>query len=145
MRVADVLRNKGVEVATVAPTDTVGDAVAMLGEKNIGAIVVTADGSRIDGIVSERDVVRALVDGSPAELLDRPVGEIMTSDVFTCTTTDRIEQLMSMMTENRIRHVPVDEGDGLAGIVSIGDVVKWRLSELEDDTRVMEEYIQHGR
>jgi CBS domain-containing protein len=144
MQVAEILRRKGYDVATVAPTDSVGEAVELLREHRIGALVVTADGSRIDGIVSERDIVRAL-GHSPTDLLSRPTSDIMTAEVFTCSPDDRVEQLMSMMTDKRIRHLPVAMDGMLNGIISIGDVVKSRLFELEQETQALEEYIQHGR
>jgi CBS domain-containing protein len=144
MQVAEILRRKGYDVATVAPTDSVGEAVELLREHRIGALVVTADGSRIDGIVSERDIVRAL-GHSPTDLLSRPTSDIMTAEVFTCSPDDRVEQLMSMMTDKRIRHLPVAMDGMLNGIISIGDVVKSRLFELEQETQALEEYIHHGR
>lgn len=144
MQVADLLRGKGSDVATVAPTDSVGQVVEALRTHNIGAVVVSTDGSSINGIVSERDIVRAL-SGNPAVLLDLTVTEIMTADVYTCSTTDRVEHLMSLMTEKRIRHLPVEIDGSLKGIISIGDVVKCRLSELETEARAMTDYIQHGR
>ena len=144
MQVAEILRTKGADVATVAPDDTIETAVHTLRDRNVGALVVTADGTAIDGILSERDIVRAL-DAEPQELLDQPVSQIMTSEVFTCLPTDRVEGLMAMMTEKRIRHLPVEVEDSLAGIISIGDVVKHRVNELENEARAMEDYIHHGR
>lgn len=144
MQVAGILRGKGQHVATVAPADTVERAVAVLREHGVGALVVSADGETIDGIVSERDVVRALADTS-GSLLSALVESIMTRDVVTCEPTGRIEELMSLMTERRIRHLPVEADGKLAGIISIGDVVKWRLAELEEEARRLEEYIHHGR
>lgn len=143
MRVAEILEHKGTKTVTVSHTDTVGTAVDILREHGFGALVVSSDGKAIEGIISERDVVRALglVDG----LLDLPVSEIMTERVFTCSPGDRIDGLMAMMTEKRIRHLPVDVNGVLSGLVSIGDVVKYRVSELEDETQVMQEYIHHGR
>lgn len=142
--VAELLRRKGSDVATVAPTDSVGEVVESLRTHGIGAMVVSADGSTIDGIVSERDIVRAL--GGPiAELLAQPVSAIMTTDVHTCSVSDHVHSLTSDMTEKRIRHLPVEVDGALAGIVSIGDVVKCRMEELETETRDLTEYIQHGR
>ncbi len=145
MQVAEILRKKGGQVATVAPSDTVGHACDELRRHGVGALVVSTDGSSIDGIVSERDVVRALGGDAPLDLLDKPCADIMTAEVFTCSPLDRVESLMSMMTENRIRHLPVLVDAGLGGIVSIGDVVKFRLSELEAEARIVEDYIHHGR
>ncbi|MDH3678621.1 MAG: CBS domain-containing protein [Acidimicrobiia bacterium] len=145
MQVADLLKKKGREVATIEPTATIGSVCDLLRERGIGALVVSADGTTIDGIISERDIVRALGAGASDDLLERPCHDIMTAEVFTCSNGDRVQHLMSMMTEKRIRHLPVEDGGGLAGIISIGDVVKHRLSELEEETRLLEDYIQHGR
>ena len=145
MQVADILRKKGRHVATISPEEPIGRACDTLRSIGVGALVVSADGASIDGIVSERDIVRALTDASSTDLRLRPCSEIMTSEVITCEPNDRIEQLMSLMTERRIRHLPVVVDAQLTGIVSIGDIVKWRLQELEEETRLMEEYIHHGR
>lgn len=145
MQVAQILEKKGRHVATVAPDEPIGHACDSLRSHGVGALVVSSDGSTIEGIVSERDIVRALAQSPSTDLRQRPCSEIMTAEVFTCSPTDRIEQLMSLMTEQRIRHLPVVVDDQLDGIVSIGDIVKSRLSELEDETRLMEEYIHHGR
>ncbi len=143
MRVAEILRRKGTNTVTVEPADTVNRAVELLREHGYGALVVSSDGTTIEGIVSERDIVRAL--GLRSDLLEMTVSEIMTSPVFTCGLEDRTEELMELMTEKRIRHLPVSIDDRLSGLVSIGDVVKYRLSELEHETQAMQEYIQHGR
>ncbi len=143
MRVSDILGRKGTKTATVKPTDTVGRAVEILREHGFGALVVSDNGRSIDGIVSERDIVRAL--GVTEGLLELPVADIMTRKVFTCAPNDLIDGLMNMMTEKRIRHLPVDIDGELSGLVSIGDVVKHRVSELEDEKQVMHEYIHHGR
>jgi CBS domain-containing protein len=129
---------------TVGPDVTVERVATVLSQHHIGAVVVSGDGSAIDGIVSERDIVRALADQG-AGVLGQPASSIMTSDVVTCGTTTTVEQLMGVMTERRIRHVPVLEGDRLGGIVSIGDVVKNRVSDLETETQVLHDYIAHGR
>ena len=124
MRIADVLRNKGADVATIAPETTVSELIAGLAELNIGAMVVIGpDG--LAGIVSERDVVRKLHERG-AELLAQPVSEIMTTLVATCAPGDSLDSLSVLMTRNRVRHIPVLENGQLAGIVSIGDVVKRR-------------------
>lgn len=141
MQVAEILRSKGFDVATVQPNHTVADALNTMSEHNIGAVVVTSDGTAIDGIVSERDIVRALT-GTPEHLLSQEVTTIMTRTVFTCTPTDRLHDLMSRMTDKRIRHLPVEIDGALGGIISIGDVVKHRVSELETEARAMEDYIQ---
>lgn len=141
MHVAQILGRKGTSVATVAPTDTVTEAVRLLAEKGLGALVVSADGRSIDGILSERDIVRSLgTEGT--NLLDVAVSQIMTASVRTCDPGDTVEKLMSLMTEHRIRHLPVEVDGELAGIVSIGDVVKERVTELEDESRQITDYIQ---
>jgi CBS domain-containing protein len=140
MLIVTVLRAKGDFVATIPPAATVRDLLDLLAEQRIGAVVVTADDA-IAGIVSERDVVRRLADDGGA-LLDRQVAEIMTVDVVTCTKETSVEDLARTMTERRIRHVPVVDADGaLAGIVSIGDVVKSRIFELEGERDDLVGYI----
>jgi len=142
MRIADVLRNKGTAVATLSPSATVKDLLAGLAEHNIGAMVVLGpDG--VAGIVSERDVVRRLHERG-ADLLSRPVAEIMTTVVATCTPNDSVDDLSVLMTQRRVRHVPVIENGKLAGIVSIGDVVKTRMEELEEHKEQLQAYIAHG-
>ncbi|WP_309113661.1 CBS domain-containing protein [Saccharothrix sp.] len=142
MRIADVLRTKGSAVATVGTRASVAELVAALAEHNVGAMVVVGpDG--IAGIVSERDVVRRLHDRGPA-LLESPVEEIMTTEVFTCSPKDSVESLSVLMTERRIRHVPVVADGQLVGIVSIGDVVKSRISQLEEDQDQLTAYIVQG-
>ncbi|MFD1146296.1 CBS domain-containing protein [Saccharothrix hoggarensis] len=142
MRIADVLRNKGSAVATVESRASVADLVAALAEHNVGAMVVIGP-EGIAGIVSERDVVRKLHDRGGA-LLDAPVSEIMTSEVFTCTPRDSVDSLTVLMTEQRIRHVPVVDDDRLVGIVSIGDVVKSRINQLQEDHDQLTAYIVQG-
>ncbi len=142
MHVAEILARKGPGVSTIEPTNSIKAAIEAMAELRVGALVVSADGSSIDGIFSERDVVRALADQG-GELLEAPVSSIMTSLVWTCAPSDTVEQLMSRMTEQRIRHIPVEQDGQLTGIVSIGDVVKWRLTELEDEARHVQDYIQN--
>ncbi len=145
MYVQSILAAKGTEVATIAPDASVRDAVALLNERRVGALVVSADGRTIDGILSERDVVRGLGSRSTAAL-DLAVADLMTREVTTCGDKDTIEQLMWLMTDQRIRHLPVaDDEGGLAGIVSIGDVVKFRLGQLESENQALYEYITQGR
>ena len=132
MRIEDVLRNKGTAVVTIQPSATVQQLVELLGTNNIGAVVVSADGHHIDGIVSERDIVRHLASDG-ADVLFRPVSDIMTADVRTCTAADTIEETAHTMTYARIRHLPVTENDELTAIVSIGDVVKYRIDQLLDE------------
>jgi CBS domain-containing protein len=142
MRIADVLRNKGAAVATVAPETTVAELLAGLAELNIGAMVVVGpDG--LAGIVSERDVVRKLHERG-ASLLTQPVSEIMTKFVASCTPRDTVDHLSVLMTQKRVRHIPVLDEGKLAGIVSIGDVVKIRMEELEAEQRQLQDYITRG-
>ena len=142
MNVQTILSAKGTEVATIAPSATLAEAAEVLRTTGFGALVASVDGRALDGIVSERDIVRTLAaDG--AATLERKVASCMSSEVFTCSPSDSIDALMSMMTERRIRHLPVlDGGGGLAGMISIGDVVKYRLGELERENDQLHDYIQ---
>ena len=142
MKISDLLRDKGSAVATVSPTTSVTELLRVLSEYNIGATVVT-EADNVVGIVSERDIVRRLHERG-ADLLSAPVGEIMTRNVVTCTPADSVDSLASTMTERRIRHMPVVSDGQLVGIVSIGDVVKSRISQLETDREQLESYIAHG-
>jgi len=142
MRIADVLRNKGAAVATITPETSVSGLLTELSVHNIGAmVVVSTDG--VIGIVSERDVVRALQTRG-ADLLRLPVSEIMTTFVATCTPNDTVDSLSVLMTEKRVRHIPVMEDGRLTGIVSIGDVVKLRMEELEAQQEQLQAYITRG-
>jgi CBS domain-containing protein len=143
MRIADILRNKGASVATITPETSVAGLLTELTVHNIGAMVVVSPDGLV-GIVSERDVVRKLHELG-AEILRRPVSEIMTTVVATCTPDDTVDSLSALMTENRVRHVPVVVGGRLAGIVSIGDVVKTRMEELETEQQQLQAYITQGR
>ena len=154
MPIKNVLQAKGSFVATISPDATLTELVDTLAEHRIGAIVVSSDGARIDGIVSERDVVRALrTDGGLPSFresrliqLDRvPVREIMTSQVTTCSPDTSIEEVMGIMTAGRIRHVPVVADGELVGIVSIGDIVKARISHLEWERAALVDYVTTGR
>jgi len=139
--VRSILAAKGDDVAVIGTAATVGAALEELARHNIGALVVSADGEHIEGIMTERDVARGLCLHGP-DLLDRPVGEVMTVDVTTCHPDDTLPRLMAVMTELRTRHLPVVLDDCLVGIVSIGDVVKRRLDELETLNDQMIQYIQ---
>ena len=140
MLIVTMLRSKGDFVATVQPTASVRELLATLAEHRIGAVVVSADGG-IDGIVSERDVVRHL-SATGGALLDRPVSSIMTAEVVTCRRETLVDDLMRTMTDRRIRHVPVvDDAGALVGIVSIGDLVKSRIAELESERDDLVGYI----
>jgi CBS domain-containing protein len=139
MRIRQVLTVKGDDVVTVAPQSTVRDLVELLAEHNIGAVVVSDSSGSVLGIVSERDVVRRLL--SLDGLLDTPVSEIMTETVHTCGPDDNVNTLMATMTEHRVRHIPVVVDDRLHGIVSIGDMVKARMSELQFERDQLETYV----
>lgn len=140
MQVSVLLQNKGPEVVTVVPDATAAEVVAVLGSHRIGAVVVSADGTHIDGVLSERDVVRSLAEHG-AGALDRTARDLMTAEVVTCRPDTTVEELMSLMTERRIRHIPVVVDGALAGVISIGDVVKDRISSLEDETQALHNYI----
>src|ERR1700742_153427 len=142
MRIADVLRNKGGAVRTINPDATVQELLAGLAEQNIGAMVVL-DANGVVGIVSERDVVRQL-HAQGADVLSGPVSKIMTAAVTTCTKSDTVDSVSALMTTNRVRHVPVLDGTKLIGIVSIGDVVKTRMEELEAEHEQLHSYITQG-
>ncbi len=136
MKVADLLKSKGEVVVTISRQATVRDAVEALRRKKIGALVVSEDGRVIEGIVSERDLVHGLARFG-SELLDRKVSDIMTTAVMSGSPDESVRHVMWMMTEHRNRHVPIVEKGTLCGIVSIGDVVKSRLDELEMETAVL--------
>lgn len=139
MRIQELLKGKGSDVVTLTSDATIGDLVQTLADHRIGAVVVT-HGDAIAGIISERDVVRALVGGADG-LLEKPVEELMTSQVITCSPGDEVSSLAASMTEHRFRHLPVVRGDELVGIVSIGDIVKFRLEELQSERDQLESYI----
>jgi CBS domain-containing protein len=141
VQISQLLRHKGREVATIDGAETVRAALGVLADKEIGALVVSSDGRRIDGIVSERDVARGL-HSHGAGLLAEPVSSVMTSQVHTCSPHMSVHDLARTMTDHRVRHVPVVEDDVLIGIVSIGDVVKARLDELEEERKQLVDYIQ---
>jgi CBS domain-containing protein len=144
MRISDVLRVKGTQVVTVTPDTRVRRLLAVLAEHRIGAVVVSHDGASVDGIASERDVVRALAKRGAA-VMSEPVTAIYTAQVRTVTLETPIEEVMRMMTEHRVRHAPVVADGGLRGIVSIGDVVKIRIDELETERAALTDYITGTR
>jgi CBS domain-containing protein len=145
MNVQSILGTKGTEVATVSQGASLADAAARLRDLGIGALVVSDDAAHINGILSERDIVRALA-AHGASALGRTVGSVMSTDVVTCACGDSVEALMASMTDRRIRHLPVvDDDRALVGIVSIGDVVKARLSQLEHENAALAGYITQGR
>ena len=139
MTVSRILALKGRDVATIAPHRSVADAVTLLAARRIGAVIVGGDDGAVLGILSERDIVRALVGG--ADALQHPVSRYMTAEVVTCAPDMLIIDVMEEMTAGRFRHMPVMEGGRLAGIVSIGDVVKHRLDEMQHETQALREYI----
>ncbi len=143
MRVQHILKAKGEKVVTVGPGASVGEVARTLKTEGIGAVVVTGDGESVAGIVSERDIVRALVEHG-RDLLEKPVSEVMTSQVVTCAPDDRLDDIRRTMTERRVRHLPVLKKWRLAGIISIGDVVKSRLEELEAESSQLRDYISGG-
>lgn len=142
MLIAEILRSKGSDVTTVDPATSVAGLLALLAEHNIGAVVVAED-DEVVGIASERDVVRRLHERG-AGLLTAPVREIMTAAVVTCAPGDTVDSLTVLMTEHRVRHLPVLRDGVLIGIVSIGDVVKSRISQLEAHREQLENYITQG-
>lgn len=145
MNVQSILGTKGADVATISAEASVADAAAVMRDRGIGSLVVSADGRTIRGIISERDVVRAVATHG-AGALGRTVGSVMTADVATCHAADTVHQLMALMTERRIRHLPVvDDTDQLGGIISIGDVVKGRLGELQLENQALTDYLYQGQ
>lgn len=143
MLVSTMLRDKGGSVATVRPDTDVMAIVTRLREERVGALVVSEDDHKVAGIVSERDVVRSLA-ARGAEALGLLARDIMTARVITCAPQDDLASLMRLMTGHRIRHLPVVEAGVMCGIISIGDVVKNRLDELEHEAEALREYIQTG-
>jgi CBS domain-containing protein len=144
MQISAILHTKGSAVVTIDPSVGIVDAARVLQINKVGALVVSANGEHIDGILSERDIARAVGEHGPAAL-DMRVAELMTSHVTTCALTDTVDQLMDVMTEQRIRHLPVVEDARMVGIVSIGDVVKHRLGELTTERQTLHDYIHLGR
>lgn len=143
MRISDVLRNKGSDVATVRPDATVRDVLAGMTRHNIGSMVVVGSAGVMAGIVSERDVVRRLYEYGPA-VLDLPVARVMMPAVITCGMNSSVDELSEMMTTNRVRHIPVLVDGRLAGIVSIGDIVKTQLENLKNEHQMLRAYITQG-
>ena len=142
MRISDLLSGKSLgQVVTVSPEASVRDLLRLLAEHNIGALVVSNDGESVDGIVSERDVVRRLASSAGDAVLDGSVSAIMTSDVQTCDPQTPVDELRTLMTERRIRHVPVVSDGKLTGIISIGDVVKSSLDQLQFERDQLDSYV----
>jgi CBS domain-containing protein len=144
MRISDLLRAKGTQVVTVPPDTTVRRLLAVLAEHRIGAVVVSANGTSIDGIASERDIVRAFA-ARGAAVMSEAITAIYTAEVYTVTPETQLDDVMRMMTERRVRHAPVVVGGALRGIVSIGDVVKSRIDELETERAALTDYITGSR
>jgi CBS domain-containing protein len=141
MHVKDILGAKGRDVATISRSRTVSDGLRLLRERGIGALIVTGTSSGpLVGIFSERDAVRALAVRG-ADALEMSIADVMSTDVTTCSETTSIDSLMALMTERRIRHIPVIDDGALSGMVSIGDVVKWRVDELENEKRNLIDYV----
>jgi CBS domain-containing protein len=140
MNVSAILKAKGSNVITVKPDTSVADVVRLLAEKRIGAVVVSADGLRAQGILSERDIVGSFASRGPATL-DKKAHELMTARVTTCAPHDELADLMAVMTTKRIRHLPVVEHGTVCGIISIGDVVKWRVEEIEREADALRAYV----
>ena len=140
MRINQVLQAKQLrDVVTISPDAGVRELVATLAEHNIGALIVSADGKTMDGIVSERDVVRRM--HSDGTVIDNTVGAIMTEVVKTCTPEDELDDVMRTMTEGRFRHIPVCDGDRLVGIVSIGDLVRHKIDRLQFERDQLDSYV----
>ena len=148
MKISQILATKSTGTITIAPDANVTELLRLLAEHRIGAVIVSADGTHIDGIVSERDVVRAMAAdpdaGTTGGVRPKPVSAIMTAEVRTLGPDDTVDDAMQIMTSSRIRHLPVLDGDALVGIVSIGDVVKSRLAALEDERAALVDYVTRG-
>jgi len=142
MIVKHILLGRRGNVVTIEPTADLTAAIKLLAERRIGVVVILGADDRIVGILSERDIVRTLAERGPT-VLHQPVGQVMTRDVQTCSEADTIESLMGRMTTGKFRHMPVVEQGKLVGIVSIGDVVKSRVEEIEHEAATLRDYIQH--
>jgi len=143
MNVKTILARKGYDVITIAPDRTVAEAVRQLELCNVGALVVSEDGYSLAGILSERDVIRGLATTGPA-ILSPTVEALMSRDVFVCTRRDSVDALFAMMTDRRVRHLPVVEHGIVVGIISIGDVVKYRVDSLAEEAEALRDYILHA-
>lgn len=142
MNVEAILKSKGAKVVTVTPETTVSEAAKILKRARIGAVVVSNDGSDVQGILSERDIVNTMADPTKRTgLLEKPVSALMTREVLTCEPEDTVQKCMALMTDRRVRHLPVVQGEKMIGLISIGDVVKNRLEELEIEAGFLRELI----
>ena len=140
MNVGGILKEKGRQVETAGAETSLQDIAGVLGEKKIGAVIILKDSGKIAGILSERDIVRAVA-REGASALKKPASDVMTKKVVTCSETDSVNDLMESMTAGRFRHLPVVNNGNLTGIISIGDVVKWRIAEAEFEAEEMKRYI----
>jgi CBS domain-containing protein len=140
MTVKAILSGKGPDIITIEPTADLANAVKVLAEHRIGAVIVTGTDQRVVGILSERDIVRSLAERGPS-VLTETVGQVMTRKVVTCSESETVGGIMERMTAGKFRHVPVVERGRLIGVVSIGDVVKYRLGEMERESSALREYI----
>ena len=140
MTVRAILDSKGHHIQSVEPDVKLAAAIKILAEKRIGAVLVMKN-QRIEGILSERDIVRVL-GGRGAAVLDEPVHAVMTRKVVSCKETDTVGAIMEMMTTGKFRHLPVVEGDKVVGLISIGDIVKWRVKEYESEQEALQNYIK---
>ncbi len=143
MNVASILKAKGKSVATARSDETLEAVAQKLAARKIGAIVIVGDGGSVAGIVSERDIVRTIAENG-ATALQQPVSNVMTKNVMTCAESSTIDQMMAVMTQGRFRHVPVIEDGALVGIISIGDVVKHHIAEVEMEVTAMRDYLATG-
>jgi CBS domain-containing protein len=141
MHVKNILSAKGSNIVSIEPTATIETAVRTLAEHKIGALLVLGPDRRIIGILSERDIVRVLAEQG-TDVLKKPLAQVMTREVFTCNPAETIGVIMERMTAGKFRHVPVIEQDQVVGVVSIGDVVKYRLQEMEHESAALRDYIQ---
>ncbi|WDI31650.1 CBS domain-containing protein [Hyphococcus flavus] len=140
MKVEHILQSKGADIFAVKPDDSITDAISLLNDRNIGAVIVRDTGGSVVGILSERDIVRRL-GARGADALGMKVSECMTSNVHTCSADASVDELMAKMTEKRIRHLPVTKNNQIVGVVSIGDVVKRKIEQAEQEAAALKEYI----
>lgn len=140
MTISTILKSKGSNIVSVRPDETIDSAAKCLQREKIGAVLVMDSGGKLCGVLSERDIVNGLANHGSG-LLERTVSELMTRDVITCHPSDRVTRVMGMMTDRRIRHLPVLDGGELVGVVSIGDIVKRRMEEIESEAEALRSYI----
>ena len=143
MYVDSILKHKGQDVVSAGPTDAIVETARLLNRHRIGAVVVRGADGQVVGILSERDIVRGIAEKGPA-CLSLKVSDLMTREVVSCRPNDSIDDIMALMTERRIRHLPVMQDGKVVGVISIGDVVKWRIAEIESEASSLREYIATG-